>query len=151
LSITLLIREAKWRKVRGLATRMTRAAEAALREGGGAADAEVTILLAADRELHALNCRFRGKDAPTNVLSFPARDGMAYLGDVAIAYGVSAKEAKAARKPLADHAVHLAVHGVLHLVGYDHETARQAKVMEPMEVRILAALGIADPYGAARP
>jgi probable rRNA maturation factor len=81
----------------------------------------------------------------TNVLSFPAAiEG--YLGDVAIAYGVTAKEAKASGKAVADHALHLAVHGVLHLLGYDHTSARQAKVMEPMETRILKTLNIADPY-----
>ena len=152
MSITLLIREAKWRTVRGLATRIRRAAQEALREGGGAENSEITILLTTDRELQALNLRFRRKDAATNVLSFPAaHDGLAYLGDVAIAYGVAAKEAKAAGKALADHAVHLAVHGVLHLLGYDHETARQANVMEPMEVRILSGFGIVNPYEATRP
>ena len=68
------------------------------------------------------------------------------MGDIAIAYGVTAKEARASGKAFADHAVHLAVHGVLHLLGYDHTTARKAGVMEPMETRILKTLNIADPY-----
>jgi probable rRNA maturation factor len=69
-----------------------------------------------------------------------------YIGDIAIAYGVTAKEAKATGKTLLDHTTHLAVHGVLHLLGYDHVTPRKAKMMEPLETRILASLNIADPY-----
>ena len=71
----------------------------------------------------------------------------AYLGDIAIAYGVTVKEAGSAGKSLIDHATHLAVHGVLHLLGFDHGTARQAKIMEPLETKILEVLNIADPYG----
>ena len=96
-----------------------------------------------------LNARYRRKDKPTNVLSFrAAANGEDYLGDIAIAYGVTSKEAKAAGKSFADHAAHLAVHGVLHLAGFDHERPKDAKVMEPLEVKILARLGIADPYAA---
>jgi probable rRNA maturation factor len=141
--ITLRIEDPKWRSHRGLQTRLKNAAEAArkaVKMKGG-----FTILLADDKQLRALNRDFRGKDKPTNVLSFPA-DG-AYRGDIAIAYGVTSKEAKAAGKSFADHAAHLAVHGVLHLAGYDHERPKDAKVMEPLEVKILARLGIADPYG----
>ena len=103
--------------------------------------------MASDAKLRALNRDFRGKDKPTNVLSFPAAaNAEGYRGDIAIAYGVTAREAKAAGKSFADHAAHLVVHGVLHLAGYDHERARDAKIMEPLEVKILAGLGIADPY-----
>jgi len=148
LSITLLIRETQWRKSRGLGARLKRAASEALVQGGAGANRTATILLTADRQLRALNLSFRGKDAPTNVLSFPAAAGpQNYLGDVAIAYGVAVKEAKAAGKSLTDHASHLAVHGILHLLGFDHLTVRQAKVMEALETRILATLKIADPYG----
>ena len=142
-----MIEDAKWRAKRGLGARLKRAATLALSRGGHAGGA-LTILLSNDRKLHALNVSFRGKDRPTNVLSFPTRQD-AYLGDVAIAYGVAAKEARAAGKSLSDHAVHLAVHGVLHLLGYDHVTNRQAKIMEPLEIEILASLGIADPYAHA--
>ena len=107
-----------------------------------------TILLAGDKRLRALNRDFRGKDKPTNVLSFPSTD--AYAGDIAIAYGVTRQEAKEAVKNFADHAMHLVVHGVLHLAGYDHERPRDAKVMEPLEVKILKRLGIADPYTAPK-
>ena len=92
-----------------------------------------------------LNMTFRAKDKPTNVLSFLAgRED--YLGDVAMAYGVTRKEAREQKKPFSDHATHLVVHGVLHLLGYDHENARAAKIMEPLEVEILSELGIGDPY-----
>jgi len=145
--ITLLVEDPKWRSHRGLMARLTRAAEAARRstrlKGG------FTVLLAGDKKLRALNHDFRGKDKPTNVLSFPGADS--YAGDIAIAYGVTRKEAKAAAKTFADHAAHLVVHGVLHLAGYDHERPKDAKVMEPLEVKILKRLGIADPYAAAQP
>ena len=139
-----MIEDAKWRKIRGLSPRIKRAALLALARGGNAGGG-VTILLSSDVKLKKLNTTFRGKDKATNVLSFPARhDG--YLGDVAIAYGVTAKEARAQKKRFADHALHLAVHGVLHLLGYDHVTARAARVMEPLETSILGELGIGDPY-----
>jgi probable rRNA maturation factor len=139
-----MIEDRKWRAKRGLGARLKRAASLALARGGNK-DGALTILLSSDRKLHALNVSFRGKDKATNVLSFPARrDG--YLGDVAIAYGVTAKEARAQKKSFSDHALHLAVHGVLHLLGYDHETERAARVMEPLETAILGELGIDDPY-----
>jgi probable rRNA maturation factor len=142
--ITLLIQDPKWRSHRGLQARLKTAAEAARKAAklkGG-----FTILLTGDEALRALNRDFRGKDKPTNVLSFPSEGS--YRGDIAIAYGVTAAEAKAAGKRVTDHAIHLAVHGVLHLAGYDHEAPADAKVMEPLEVKILARLGIADPYAA---
>ena len=141
--ITLLVEDPKWRSHRGLLARLDKAAQSARRSArlkGG-----FTILLADDKKLRALNQDFRGKDKPTNVLSFPGGDG--YAGDIAIAYGVTVKEAKEAAKSVADHAAHLVVHGVLHLAGYDHERPKDAKVMEPLEVKILARLGVADPYG----
>ena len=141
-----MIEEPKWRTKRGLGARLKRAARLAQVRGGNA-QSGLTILLASDRKLKALNTTFRGQDKTTNVLSFPARRG-AYLGDVAIAYGVTTKEARAAKKSFADHATHLAVHGVLHLLGYDHETARAARIMEPLETAILDELGIADPYAS---
>ena len=142
--ITLLVEDPKWRTHRGLQTRLKTAAEAARKAARMRGD--FTILLTSDKALRALNREFRGKDKPTNVLSFPS-DG-AYRGDIAIAYGVTHKEAKETGKAFADHATHLAVHGVLHLAGHDHERPKDAKVMEPLEVKILARLGIADPYAA---
>jgi len=144
VSVTLMIEEEKWRARRGLAARLRRAAALALSRGGNA-DGTLTILLADDRKLRTLNVSFRGKDKATNVLSFPSRHNE-YLGDVAIAYGVTAVEARAQKKSFSDHATHLAVHGVLHLLGFDHETARAARKMEPLEASILGELGIKDPY-----
>lgn len=141
-----MIEDAKWRSKRGLSTRLRKAASLALSRGGHT-NGMLTILLSNDRKLRTLNVSFRGKDRPTNVLSFPGRRD-AYLGDVAIAYGVTAKEAREQKKSFADHATHLTVHGVLHLLGYDHETARAARVMEPLETSILGELGIADPYSS---
>src|SRR5665213_4576713 len=144
--ITLLTQDPKWRSHRALQARLKTAAEAARKAVRMKGD--FTILLTSDKALRALNRDFRGKDKPTNVLSFPSDGG--YRGDIAIAHGVTSKEAQAAGKSVADHAVHLAVHGVLHLAGHDHEAPADAKVMEPLEVKILARLGIADPYLAAR-
>lgn len=145
MSLTLEIEDQRWRRTRGLSARLKKAVRAALAEAGADDAADLTVLLTTDKRVKVLNHDFRGKDKPTNVLSFPS-DEEGYLGDIAIAYGVTAKEAKAEGKALIDHATHLTVHGVLHLLGYDHVTARLAKVMEPMETRILATLKIADPY-----
>jgi probable rRNA maturation factor len=149
--IAIRIEDAQWRRIsRTLLPKLKRAVPLALKHGGTSPKEALTIVLTNDAQLRELNSRFRGKNKPTNVLSFPAEtNGEHYLGDVAIAYGVSAAEARAARKTLTYHATHLAVHGVLHLLGYDHETNRQAKIMEPLETEILAALGIADPYAQA--
>ena len=125
-------------------SRMTHWAAAALgRRGTGR---EIAVRVVAPRESRKLNKQWRGKDKPTNVLSFPGNNG--YAGDIAIAYGIASKEAKAAAKSLADHATHLVVHGVLHLAGYDHERPKDASVMEPLEVKVLKRLGVADPYAA---
>ena len=149
--IAIRVEDPNWRKIsRSLLPKLKRAVPLALKHGGTSPKEALTIVLTDDAQLRALNLQFRGKNKPTNVLSFPAQtNGEHYLGDVAIAYGVSAAEALSSGRKLADHATHLAVHGVLHLLGYDHETNRQAKIMEPLETKILAALGIADPYAEA--
>jgi probable rRNA maturation factor len=144
--ITLVIEDKAWRAHRGLQARLKAAADATQRSAKLRGD--FTILLADNKRLRALNRDFRAKDKPTNVLSFPS-DEKDYRGDIALAYGVTKAEAKAAKKTFADHATHLVVHGVLHLAGYDHERLKDAKVMEPLEVKILKRLGIADPYIAA--
>jgi probable rRNA maturation factor len=150
-TIELQFGDPRWRKVRGLSARLTDAATRALKAGKAPRDASLTILLTSDADVKTLNRDFRGKSKPTNVLSFPALpagdDG--YLGDVALAYGVTEKEARAGGKRLIDHTTHLVIHGVLHLLGFDHVTPRKANVMEPMETKILAQLGIADPYAEA--
>jgi probable rRNA maturation factor len=144
--ITLIIAEPKWRVTKSLPALLKRASLLAL-EHAGVEEGEMTILLSNDARLRELNALFRGLDAPTNVLSFPAVPSDAQqLGDVAIAYGIAAREAKAEGKSFAHHATHLAVHGMLHLLGYDHIRTRDAHKMERLEIEILGALKIADPY-----
>ena len=118
-----------------------------------------SLLFADDAEVHALNREWRGKDKPTNVLSFPMlerEDLLALapagppelLGDIALALETCAREAADKGISLEHHAVHLIVHGLLHLAGYDHETSPEdARAMEQLEIKALAQLGIADPYG----
>ncbi len=144
-AITLVVEEAAWARHRGLLPKLKAAAVAARRAARLPARRRLTILLADDARLKRLNHDFRGKKKPTNVLSFPS-GAPDYAGDVALAYGVTRAEALAANKPFADHARHLVVHGVLHLAGYDHMTARDAEIMEPLETRVLARLGVPDPY-----
>ena len=121
----------------------------------GGRTAELSVRLTSDAEVHALNARWRGQDQPTNVLSFPlasaaelgAGDGPELLiGDVVLARGVCESEAAEKAIPLERHAMHLMVHGTLHLLGYDHHDDSSAADMESREVRALARLGIADPY-----
>ena len=128
-----------------------RVAAAALRAGLQTApprpEPAIAILLADDDAVRDLNARFRGHDAATNVLSFPAAESARpNLGDIALAYGVCAAEARAQAKPLRDHLAHLVAHGVLHLFGYDHLTDADAASMEEMEREILRGFGVADPY-----
>jgi probable rRNA maturation factor len=111
----------------------------------------IVVLLTDDATIRDLNTRFRGKDAATNVLSFPAAaNPEGHLGDIALAYGVCAREAEAQGKTLVAHLQHLVAHGVLHLLGYDHMTDDEAQVMEGLERVVLAGLGIADPYEGGR-
>jgi probable rRNA maturation factor len=118
------------------------------------ASGEVSVVLADDAALRALNRQWRQIDKPTNVLSFQvtapgASNGMPrLLGDIAVAYETTAREAAADEKPVIHHLAHLAVHGFLHLVGYDHESDEAADEMERLEAKILARLDIPDPYGA---
>lgn len=130
------------------------AAALALRRGEAPAAAIVDITLTGDDEQRALNRTWRGKDAPTNVLAFPAAnpampvpDGAPLLlGDVVLAFETVRREATEQDKPLADHLRHLVVHGVLHLLGHDHENAAEAAIMEAREIAILAELGVPNPY-----
>ncbi len=153
-AIDVMVVGAAWTKaLRTPAAIVRRAATAALAETAGKLSAEVSILLTNDSALRELNRTYRGKNKPTNVLSFPALTpdelptrGPVSLGDVAVAYGVTAGEARAEGKTVKAHLSHLVVHGVLHLLGYDHEGDRDAATMERMEKKILAGLGIADPY-----
>ncbi len=114
------------------------------------AGAELSIVLTDDSSIRAINAQWRHKDEPTNVLSFPAPAPMPgaprLLGDIVIAHETTTREAEAEGKPFANHLGHLAVHGFLHLLGYDHESDADAEVMERLERDILARLDIPDPY-----
>ncbi|WP_370154368.1 rRNA maturation RNase YbeY [Ferrovibrio sp.] len=152
--IDIRIAAAAWRAaLPGPAAAIRRAVTAALAaELPAGCRTALSILLTDDAEMRKLNAGWREKDKPTNVLSFPAEAAVdpehppPYLGDIALGLATCAREAKAQGKSLADHVAHLAVHGALHLLGYDHMTADEAAAMEPREVDILAGLGIADPY-----
>jgi probable rRNA maturation factor len=140
-----------------------RAAEAAIAESafpdlaGSERPVEISVTLSGDEQVRALNSQWRGKDKPTNVLSFPMADerdlakanvsgAELLLGDIIIARGVCEAEAAEKGLRLEDHATHLLVHGTLHLLGYDHQDERDASDMEAREVRALERLGIANPY-----
>lgn len=156
-TITISVMEPKWRTRAKALTSIRRAARIALADGQAFLPAKArrkgalkfTLLLAGDARMKALNHEFRGQRTPTNVLSFPSADGD-YLGDIVMAYGVVAAEARAQKKPFYAHAAHLAAHGVLHLLGYDHLNDDEAALMEGLEVRLLARLGLPDPYAADR-
>lgn len=119
---------------------------------------EISVRLATDGEVHALNRQYRRKDAPTNILSFPmvqadlldgianTDDGEVLLGDIVLAHGVCAAEAVERGIPIEHHATHLIVHGTLHLLGYDHLEDHEAETMERIEIDALASLDLADPY-----
>jgi len=118
--------------------------------------AELAVMLTDDEGIRTLNRNWRGIDKPTNVLSFPALQPTAppgdddpprMLGDIANAYETLRREADKEQKPFDHHLSHLAVHGFLHLIGYDHETDAEAEAMEALEREVLAQLGIPDPYG----
>ena len=115
----------------------------------GTLEGDLVVLLTDDAEVQDLNARFRDKDRPTNVLSFPAAErAFPHLGDVVLGFAYCAAEAQAQGKTLSDHLSHLVVHGVLHLLGRDHEDDAEAEEMEAEEREILASLGVADPYAA---
>ena len=107
------------------------------------------IMLTNDQMMQDLNARFRGKDKPTNVLSFPAPEGEDYPGDIALGFETCLREAQEKGISLRNHVTHLVVHGFLHLNGYDHQTEDEAQEMEGLETSILSHFGIDDPYQSA--
>lgn len=150
--VDLVIEDPRWDAL-GLEALAERAARAALLAVGGDPDgSEISLLGADDARIAALNAEFRGKPTPTNVLSWPSGEGPAapgearFLGDLALGYDTCLAEAAAAGLAPADHVAHLVVHGVLHLVGHDHEDDAEAEEMEALETKILASLGVANPY-----
>ena len=150
MTITILTHDARWK---GLRPSVFRAVEATLL-ARRVQKSTVTVVLADDAEVQALNAQFRGKNKPTNVLSFPdgssQPDGqgraIVHLGDIIMAYETIAREANEQGKKLKHHICHLGVHGVLHLLGDDHVLEAEAKAMEKQEITILARMGIANPY-----
>lgn len=167
LKIDVIVRSRRWRQGVAQVTRLCAetARRAYVMAGGDdpeahERDAQVSIVLTSDRAVQALNRTFRGHDQATNVLSFPvaqaptaAAEGYPppprLLGDVVIAFGTTAAEAAAAGKDLGDHLRHLIVHGILHVLGYDHQTEGDAAAMERLEATILACFGVSDPYASA--
>jgi len=153
--VEIVFEEPRWEQA-GLAETAEAAARAALEAVKKDPDGfEIGLLACDDARIAGLNAAFRGRSAPTNVLSWPSGDGAAgpadgavFLGDAAIAFETCAAEAAAAGVPLADHAAHLVAHAVLHLLGHDHEDEAEAAAMEAIETKILARLGVADPYGS---
>ena len=142
-TVSVVLLDPAWTKVLpGVARLVRKAARAA----AGNRKRSLTIALADDKRVRALNARHAKKDKPTNVLSYPS-DERGFLGDVVLARQTVWREARQQRKTPSDHVSHLVVHGTLHLLGYDHETSdADAERMEALERRILKRLGIADPY-----
>ncbi len=157
LVIDVALAEGPWAEKLPEAQELARDVAAQVLEGFDEGEAfEVSLVLADDALLQQLNRNYRQKDQPTNVLSFsadmPRRAGEPQLlGDVILSYSTCWREAQAQGKSLADHFTHLLVHGLLHLLGFDHETEAEAVEMESLEREILADFGIADPYRVSPP
>lgn len=157
LSIDIIRESSLWDAEPGVDALIEKALETAAAEVS-TREAELAIVLSDDSQVRRLNSQWRGIDKPTNVLSFPSPDarqnpdddedeaGPRLLGDIVIAFETTAREAKEEDKPFAHHLSHLAVHGFLHLVGYDHENDADAERMEACERTILARLDVPDPY-----
>ena len=159
-TVDVIIQSPRWNRHPRAATVARRAIAAAAPRA--AHHCELAVVLTDDKAIQGLNRRWRGKNAPTNVLSFPTVDsglsrtpvlgtlalGTPILGDIVIAYETTAAESQAEGKPFDHHLFHLVVHGFLHLLGYDHESDVEAEEMEHLERKILARLDVPDPYAA---
>lgn len=143
--IDIIIEDKKWQEAIPSVSNLCRKACNAALDKRIKSDKEIAILLADDKKLQELNHDFRGKNKPTNVLSFPSEDEN-MLGDIAISIDTLKREAKEQGKSLKDHFSHLVVHATLHLLGFDHENDKDAKKMEALEISILKGLGIENPY-----
>ncbi len=142
--VTILVLDPRWRRLVAAPERLVRRAAATLPRG----EDGVTIVLASDRMVRRLNARHRGRDKPTNVLTFPPA-GAGLPGEIVLARGMVEREARAAGRPASCHLAHLAIHGLLHLAGHDHHQPGEARRMEMAEARALARLGIANPWRVA--
>ncbi len=161
IEVDILVEETAWESV-GLDQIAGRVGAGISKELGLPGGFEISLLACDDDRIASLNSDFRDTAGPTNVLSWPSRDLSAgdegdmpqigaaeqELGDIAIAYETCAREAEEQGKSLEDHTAHLLLHGILHLLGFDHIRPKDADLMESLESRILAKLGIADPYGS---
>jgi probable rRNA maturation factor len=145
LSVDVLVQSPQWKEQRGAEAAVRAAINAAADEISSPAG-EVAVVLTDDPAIQKLNKQWRHIDKPTNVLSFPAAKSGAMLGDIVIAYETLAREARDEGKEFAHHLSHLAVHGFLHLMGYDHQNDSDAGAMEELESAILARLQIPNPY-----
>ena len=153
LTIDIVVKAAEWRAADAIDGTARHAVTAAWRNvGSGPRESEVSIVFGNDALVRRLNADYRRQDKATNVLSFPAGDETTpnfaprLLGDIVLAYETVAREAREQGKTLSDHAAHLCVHGLLHLLGHDHQGDVEASAMEALETAILAELGIADPF-----
>lgn len=151
-TISVRVDDPEWRSVIADLPKLCDDIAAAVSDTIGAPLDQIAVSFCNDEAIRGLNATFRGYDKPTNVLSFPAGPApdvpgqSAFLGDIAVARETVIAEARDQEKDVRDHTAHLVVHGVLHLLGYDHETAQDAPAMEAQERAILRSLGIADPY-----
>jgi probable rRNA maturation factor len=154
MTLSIEVEDEAWLALPDL-DRLARSAVTAALSGAGVDQQgkEIALLFTSDQSIAAINAEWRGQNKPTNVLSFPAAAGLLVpegeehpLGDVVLAYGVVVSEAAEQGKTLRDHTAHLIVHGVLHLLGFDHQSDCEAQKMERLETSILQKLGISDPY-----
>ncbi|MER8437943.1 rRNA maturation RNase YbeY [Mesorhizobium sp. M1312] len=152
VDIDIAVEAGDWPEEAGLTRLVDRAVAAAFAEIGVAGRSELSIVFSDDAHIRSLNAGWRGKDKPTNVLSFPAfplakGDPLPpMMGDIVLAAQTVAREAALEDKPVENHIIHLVIHGLLHLLGYDHETDAEAEEMEAVERAALARLAIPDPY-----
>lgn len=154
MTVSIEVEDEAWARLPGLEELAQIAVGSALAGAKlGGAECDVAVLFTSDDAIAEINAEWRGKDKPTNVLSFPTPEDMPVprgeprpLGDIVLALGVITREAEVQGKSLRDHTAHLIVHGTLHLLGYDHESDIEAEEMEALETRILKGLGISDPY-----
>lgn len=153
MTVSIEVEDDAWPALAGLDALATSAVAATLAHAkSDSGDGLVALLFTDDATIAGINAQWRGKDKPTNVLSFPApampvpAGEPRPLGDIVLAHGVIAQEAAEQGKTLHDHVAHLIVHGILHLLGFDHEIDEDAEAMEQLEASILKDLGISDPY-----